>query len=167
VSAASPSAEATIVLDAEGRYVDASPLALELLGVDLPTLLTKQPADFRDPGSPPTDEARRAELIAALPRGLAGVTTIRRADGATFRARFTIGPHPDRPGFMIATIEPIAARVAAPPVVRTLPEVLEAWRQADREVAAFDPGTREWRAARVRLVEARDMYQRLSRLRRG
>ena len=166
MSAASPSAEATIVLDGEGRYVDASPAALELLGVDLPTFLTKRPGDFRDPGAPLVDDARQAELRAAMLGGLVGETTIRRADGSTFRARFTLAPHLDRPGFLIATIEPISSPHGET-VVRTLPEVLEAWRQADRELASLEPGTAEWRAAKGRVDDARETYQRLSRLRRG
>lgn len=166
MSAASPSAEATIVVDAEGRYVDASPLALELLGVDLLTLRARQPGAFKDPATGPIDEARRADLIAAVPGGLLGETTIRRTDGSTFRARFTLVPHPDRPGFLIATIEPVDAPHGET-VVRTLPELLEAWRQADRDLAALEPGTAEWRAANARVEEARDTYQRLSRAHRG
>ena len=46
---------------------------------------------------------------------------------------------------------------------RTLADLLEAWREAERALGREKPDSNAWREARDRLDRARDAYQRQSR----
>jgi len=88
--------EATILINADGTYADASPSALTLLGVELPEFLAMAPGSFSpEPPDLVADRAIREAWEQAGPPDLGGEATIRRGDGTTARVRFTVMPQED------------------------------------------------------------------------
>ena len=72
--------DGVLVSDDDGRYLDANPGALDLLGVSRAVLLRRTPYDFLDDAPPP--HRRAAAWAAFIHNGtMRGRTTIRRPDG--------------------------------------------------------------------------------------
>lgn len=54
---------------------------------------------------------------------------------------------------------------AVPP--RPIPEIIGEWRDAERELAAAEPGSAEWETARANVERLRDEYRQAYELRRS
>jgi len=127
---------ALIRVGADGRYLDADPSALEVLGVTADELREHSIGDFAGPYADVAREVWRhfAANGAAVPSGDA---TVHRLDGSTVRVRYT----------RIAPLSPtefqlefeVLGEDAGPPVATNLQPVLDAWRDAER--AAGGDGT--------------------------
>ena len=153
--------EAEIALDKAGRYLDANPPALELLGVSLAELRASPPDRFAVHA---TDDDERAALRNLWEtRGthaLIGTAGIRRADGTTVRISYAIEATDF--GFR-AMVRRIEGSPEAPPTIFSVGDVLREWRAAERELAHLVPGTPEWDRALGEVDLLRGHYQELFR----
>ncbi len=150
--------EATILINADGTYADASPSALTLLGVELPEFLGMAPGSFSP--EPPDLEADRAFREAWEQAGspdLGDEATIRRGDGTTARVRFMVMPQED--GRYLAMIKPTAGHVERPATIYTVGEVLAQWRAAERKLVEVEAGAAEWQAVQADITSLREGYQ--------
>jgi PAS domain-containing protein len=151
-------ASAAILLSSDGRYLDASPAALDLLGVGLDELRSMRGADFGvEPRDPAAAEAFRVAWETGGRASLYGVATIRRRDGAQARVRFVIEPRPDEQ--FVAKLQRVDEPVAAPSRVFTLGDVLAEWRSAERRLASVPADSDEARAIAAHVEELRRRYQ--------
>ena len=146
-----------LVVDGDGRFVDASAPALDLFGVDLPTLRSRRVGDFTVPSQ--RDAVREAfSGLASGADGYAGEADIVRPDGTLVRIGFATAPHPDRPGCYRSVV-----RWLGPPhdalVLRNGAQVLALWREAERDVASHPQGSPERREAADRAEALRLEYQ--------
>src|SRR6267378_2059339 len=83
--------EAVIAIDTEGRYVDASAAALELLGVSLGELRISALDRFAVRPMIDVDQAAlRTRWESGGSQPLVGTTGLRRADGTTIRVAYAI-----------------------------------------------------------------------------
>jgi PAS domain S-box-containing protein len=149
---------ASLVLDADGRAVDASPEALDLLGVTLEELLELPPGAFAP--EEPDPEARRAFRDEWERRGqpdLFGEGVIRRLDGTTIRVRFAVTTRSD--GTFEALLEPADTPVERPSRVFAGGEMIAAWRDAERRLADLEPGSPEWVSVTDEIDSFRSTYQ--------
>ena len=136
---------ALVIIDADGRYVDANPRALEILGVTLDELLVASPATFStEPPDPEGAVAFREAWEAAGRPDVTGETTVARPDGERLRVRFAITPRSD--GWYAAAFEPVGGALDGPSQLRTVGDVLAAWRAAERRLESVEPGCPEWLA---------------------
>jgi PAS domain-containing protein len=152
---------ASLTLSADGRTVDASPEALELLGVTLEELLALPPGAFAPtPADPDAQAAFRAEWERRGQPNLFGEGTIRRLDGTSIRVRFAITSiAEDR---FEAVLEPIESPVdAASAVFAGGDDVISAWREAERRLSDLEPGSPEWLAVSDEIDRFRNTYQEL------
>jgi PAS domain-containing protein len=150
--------EATILINADGTYADASPLALKLLGVKRDELLAMGPGSFSV--EPPDAEASRALREAWQGSGapdIGGETTIMRGDGTKARLRFVITVRDD--GSYLAMIESASGELDRPASIFTLGDVLSKWRAAERRMDALEVGGEEWQAVQSEIASLRDRYQ--------
>jgi PAS domain-containing protein len=158
--------DATLVLGADGSYVDASPSALALLGVTLEELRALPPGSL---SAERPDEAQREAIQeafqAAGATGAVGAGTLRRPDGKKVRVRFLIDRQAD--GGYVARLKPAPEPVDRPTVFVTLGKVLAAWRAADRRLQTLDPDSNEAKAAQAQIDLFRDEYRRLTDRRSG
>lgn len=152
---------ATIVLDSDGSYIDATPPALSLLGVTLDELRALPPGSL---AADQMDEAERAALRSAFEQAGAttavGATTLRRPDGKSIRVDFLIDRQPD--GTFMAQIKPSAARIATSTVFVSAGEVLAAWRATERKLETLPADSHEAKSAEAEIRFFRSEYQRLA-----
>ena len=128
-----------MLLEADGRAVDASPAALELLGVTLEQLQAMPPGAFSPKAPDPAEAAAfRSAWEASGSPGLFGESTIVRADGTQARVRFAITPASRR-------------QVHRGPAAGALQNV----------ACALEPGSAEHVAAEAEIDAFRERYQRL------
>lgn len=153
--------DATILLESDGSYVDASPSALAMLGVTIDELRALPPGSL---ASERPDEAEREALREAFRAsgapGAVGAATIRRPDGQEVRVNFLIDQQAD--GRYVAYLKPASESVDRPIVFVTLGEVLAAWRAAERRLQTLTPNSREAQAAEREINLFRSEYKRLS-----
>ena len=125
-----------LVADKFGRYVDATEDALALYGVTLEELRALEVGAFSGP---------YAELALTIWRRLArtgapmptGESTVYRPDGSRIRVRYVrIEPRPDETYEMQVVPSDVPATSDPPPIADNPTKVLEAWRAAERDVAA-------------------------------
>jgi PAS domain-containing protein len=148
---------AWVILDADGRYLEASARALEILGVTLDELRSASPATFSaEPPDPDRSAAFRGAWEAAGRPGITGETTIVRPDRTRLRVRFAITSRSDD-GYD-AVFEPVPGSVGRPAEVRTVGDVIAAWRTAERRLEALEPGTTEWLEAQEEVAWLRDRH---------
>lgn len=153
--------EAVIGLDAEGRYTDANPAALDLLGVSLEELLASSPDRFTIQESDPSEAAAlRTEWEAGGSRPMVGTAGLRRADGTTIRVAYAIETVETG---LRARLRPIEGRPEAPSSVYTVGDVLREWRVAERELSRLVPGSPEWARTSDEVDLLRGKYQALFR----
>ena len=151
--------EAVVSLDAAGRYVDANPTALELLGVSLEEFLASPPNRFAvEPTSDAERVALRAEWEAGGGRPVVGTAGLKRGDGTTIRISYAVETAGDG---LRARLWQIEGSPVAPLSVFTVGDVLREWRAAERDLAELVPGTAEWarRLSEIELLRAK--YQEL------
>ena len=150
----------SILLNSDGTYADASPDALDILGVTREQLLAMPPGAFAaKPPDPEADAAFRATWEKSGAPDIAGEATIRRPDGDERRVKFLIRRRDD--GRFVAAIEPVDGRVEAPPKVFTAGEVLAAWRAAERRLETVVEQSPEWTSIRADIESFRQQYQTL------
>jgi PAS domain S-box-containing protein len=151
-----------MVLNADGTTADASPAALELLGLTLEQLRALPPGAL----SPePRDEQAQEEFRAQWERqgspDIGGEATMRRLDGTSIRVKFGLTPIED--GRFLAMIEPVAGPTQQPAIVYTAGQVLAEWRAAERRMIEIPPDSDEWRVAQAEIETFRVRYQELFR----
>ncbi len=150
--------DAVMILDTDGTSLDATPAALELLGVSLDQLRSLPPNAFSpEPRDLDADAAFRSIWQDEGSPDIGGETTIQRLDGTKVRVRFAIRALDD--GRFEAVLEPVTAPVSARPTVYTAGQVLSEWRAAERQLTTLEQGSPEWQRVQ-RLIEAfRARYQ--------
>ena len=150
-------ADALVIIDGDGRYIDGNDRALELLGVSLEELRSSTGATFADA---PADEAQATAFRTAWEGAgrpdITGETTVRRPDGSRIRVRFAITPRAD--GTYAATFEVVGGSRSEPPTVRTIGDVITAWRAAERRLDTLEPGSSEWLAAQDEVAWLRERH---------
>lgn len=151
---------ATMVLNADGTTADASPAALELLGLTLDQLRALPPGAL----SPePRDEVARKAFLEQWERqgspDIGGEATIRRLDGTSVRVKFGLTPIED--GRFLALLEPVAGPTQQPTTVYTAGQVLAEWRAAERRMVEIPPDSAEWHDAQAEIETFRRRYQEL------
>ena len=152
--------DATMLLDADGRTIDASPAALDILGVDLAELQAMPPGAFSpEPPDPDQSAAFQEAWQASGSPDIFGESTIVRPDGTQARIRFAI--RPTDTGRYLVGLERASAPLESAPTVYTAGEILAAWRAAERRLVALPPGSPEQAAAEAEIASFRERYQRL------
>jgi PAS domain-containing protein len=139
---------ARVLISADGRYLDANPLALELLGVDAAALLTHGVGDFTVPEYRDASRASWAHLAATgLVEFLIDETFLLRLDGTAA----VVKVHPvvpgEAPGTWWAQFQPLSGPRGRVLSLAKPNQVLSAWRAAERRAAALPEGSRERDAA--------------------
>ena len=145
---ARPDRLARVLISADGRYLDANALALELLGVDADALRTHQVGDFTVPEFRDGSRASWAHMAATgQVEFLIDETFLLRPDGTAS----VVKVHPvvpgEAPGTWWAQFEPIAGPRGRVLSLAKPNQVLNAWRAAERRAAALPEGTEEREAA--------------------
>lgn len=155
---------ATVILDREGRYLDADDLALELLGVaSVEEFRSMSPAVFAAvPPDPEEQEAWRKAYFASRAEGVLAEGALRRTDGELVRIRTAILEEPD--GRFRALFYPVERPTTnLIPKVYRIGDVLAEWRAAERELAEVDPTSDEGIALAAEVAVLRSQYQELVR----
>jgi PAS domain-containing protein len=148
-----------IAVSASGDYLDATPAALELLGVTLDELQASTPGRFApEPTDPAEGAAFREQWESAGSPDLVGHGTIRRADGHLVQVDFAITGGPER---YVAVLRPIDIRTADAPQVFTIGEVLARWRAAERRLEEIPPDAPESAGLRSDIDDLRRLHRRL------
>ena len=149
-----------MVINADGTTADASPAALELLGLTLEQLRALPPGALSpEPRDPEAQEAFLEQWERQGSPDIGGEATMRRLDGSSIRVRFGLKPIED--GRFLALIEPIAGPTEQPPVVYTAGQVLAEWRAAERRMIEIPPDSDEWHVAQAEIETFRKRYQEL------
>ena len=152
---------AMITLDTAWRYVDASPTALELLGVTLAELRSSERDRFALRADGDAEEtAMRARWEAGGAQPLAGTTGLRRADGTAIRVSYTLERIDT--GFRTRIWE-VEGAPEAPSTVLSVGDVLREWRAAERALAELAPGSPELARMLNEIGLLRSQYQQLFR----
>jgi PAS domain S-box-containing protein len=153
---------ATLIVHADGRILEGSPAALELLGMTLQELRSLPPGALSaEPPDPEQDEAFRATWEEAGRPDVGGTAAVRRLDGTKVRVRFALSMRDD--GTVLAVLEPIEEPPEAPPTLYTAGGILQSWRAAERHLAEVIEGSDEWAAITEEIERLRVLYQDLFR----
>lgn len=153
---------ATIILAADGTAEDATPQALELLGVTLERLRQLPPGAFAaTPPDPEGDTAFRAEWEQAGAPDIGGEATIQRLDGAKVRIKFAIARLDD--GRFRAVLERAGGSTESAPLVYTAGQVLAEWRAAERRLAELTPDDPDYARITADIESFRSRYQEMFR----
>jgi PAS domain-containing protein len=137
-----------VLIASDGRYLDANATALELLGVDLPTLQAHHVGDFTVPEYRDASRASWQHLAATgQTQYLIDETFLLRPDGTAT----VVKVHPvvpgDRAGTWWAQFELIDGPRGRVLSLAKPQQVLSAWRAAERRAGALEPGSWEREAA--------------------
>jgi hypothetical protein len=153
---------ASLTVLADGRLEDATPDALELLGVTLDELRELPPGAFSaDAPDPEGDAAFRAEWESSGRPDVGGEGTLRRLDGSRVRVRFAITPSLD--DRFVVVLEAVGGATEAPPIVFTGGEVIARWRAAERRLETLEEGSPEAASVQAEIDHLRGLYQGLFR----
>ncbi len=148
---------ATILVNPDGTYADASPKALDLLGIDL-AALRALPAEAISVAEDIAESAAfRGEWERAGSGDVLGYGTIRRPDGGLIRVAFWIRSLPS--GQALATIRLVGGDPNTPGRIYTAGEALRSWRASERRLATLTSDTAEYRAVEAEIDEFRRAYQ--------
>lgn len=151
---------ATVMLDRDGRYLDADEKALELLGVpSVDVLRNMSPDAFAAvPPDPLEQEAWRKAYFASSAEGVLAEIAFRRLDGELVRVRTAILEEADgRFRALFYPIERPTTNLSAK--VYRIGDVLSEWRAAERRLADVDPESEEGRSWQGDLDLLRSQYQ--------
>lgn len=153
---------AVVILDRDGRYLDADERALDLLGVASVEQLRATPPDAFAalPPDPDEQEAWRTAYFASRADGVLAEVAFRRLDGELVRVRTGIMAEPD--GRFRALFYPIE-RPTTNLVAKTyrIGDVLAEWRTAERRLAELDPLSEEGRTVQADVDLLRAQYRQL------
>ena len=153
---------ATVMLDRQGRYLDADEAALELLGVaSVEAFRAMSPADFAVvPPDPEEQEAWRTAYFATSAQGVLAESAFRRTDGEMIRIRSAILEEPDgRFRALFYPVERPTTNLTAK--VYRIGDVLAEWRAAERELAEVDPTSDEGMVLSEEVDLLRSQYREL------
>lgn len=155
---------ATVILDRDGRYLDADEAALELLGVaSVEEFRSMSPAVFAAvPPDPEEQEAWRRAYFSSRAEGVLAESAVRRTDGELVRIRTAILEEPD--GRFRALFYPVErpTKNTSAKLYR-IGDVLAEWRAAERELAEVDPASDDGIALAAEVALLRSQYQELVR----
>lgn len=155
---------ATVILDRDGRYLDADELALDLLGVtSVDELRALAPDAFAAvPPDPDEQEAWRRAYFASQAEGVLAEGAFRRLDGELVRVRTAIMEEPD--GRFRALFYPVE-RPTTNLAGRTyrIGDVLAEWRAAERRLEAVDASSAEGVELRREIELLKAQYQEIAR----
>jgi len=158
--------DAIITMDPDGRYTDASPAALDILGVTREQLLAAPPGAFSaQPDDPDSATAFRRSWEAQGKPDITGEATIQRPDGGQRRVKFHIARHDD--GTFVAMLWDAETATDAPAKVMTAGDVLAAWRDAERRMETIAQDSPEWSAIQADIARFREAYHRAFDARAG
>jgi hypothetical protein len=160
--------DATVVVNADGSYADASRAALELLGVTMEELRAAgRNAFVVEPMAPEESAALEVAWNESSSEQAVGHATVKRPDGTTVRVRYLLEGQPD--GSFLISLQPISEAATRPTTVYTMGRVLSAWRAAEKRLETVEPGSDEWTRAQAEVDAFRDEYRRRfdERLKRG
>lgn len=160
--------DATVLINPDGSYADASAPALELLGVTIEELRAAGRNTFAmDPMRPEETAALEAAWNESDADQAVGHATVKRPDGATVRVRYLLTSRPDG-GFLIA-LQPIREAASQPTTLYTMGRVLSAWRAAEKRLETIEPDSAEWKRTQDEIDTFRDEYRRRfdERIKRG
>jgi PAS domain S-box-containing protein len=150
--------DATMILNEDGTAADASPAALEILGVTLDQLRELPTGAFSATEPDPAgDAAFREQWERQGSPDIGGEATLRRLDGERVRVKFAISPLDD--GRYHAVLIPVGAPTDAPPILYTAGEVLAEWRAAERRLEALPADSPEVDAVQADIAAFRSRYQ--------
>lgn len=155
---------ATVILDREGRYLDADEAALELLGVaSVEEFRSMSPAVFAAvPPDPEEQEAWRKAYFSSRAEGVLAESALRRTDGELVRIRTAILEEPDgRFRALFYPVERPTTNVSAK--LYRIGDVLAEWRAAERELDEVDPASDEGIALAAEVALLRSQYKELVR----
>jgi PAS domain-containing protein len=133
-----------VMLDSDGRYLDADAAALDLLGVgSVEELRSTPPETFAAlPPDPEEQEAWREAYFATRADGVMAEAPFRRLDGELVRVRLAILDEGDgRYRALFYPIERPTTNLSAK--VYRIAEVLAEWRSAERRLVDLDPESEE------------------------
>ncbi|HEX5148514.1 MAG TPA: hypothetical protein VFW02_05495 [Candidatus Limnocylindrales bacterium] len=153
---------AAVILDREGRYLDADDAALELLGVaSVEEFRSMSPAAFAAvPPDPEEQEAWRKAYFSSRAEGVLAESALRRTDGELVRIRTAIIEEPDgRFRALFYPIERPTTNLSAK--IYRIGDVLAEWRAAERKLAEVDPESDEGIALAAEVALLRSQYQEL------
>lgn len=155
---------ATVILDRDGRYLDADPLALDLLGVTSVDQLRALPPDAfaAVPPDPEEQEAWRRAYFGSRAEGVLAEGAFRRLDGELVRVRTAILEEPD--GRFRALFYPVE-RPTNNLAARTyrIGDVLAEWRAAERRLDTIDPASPEGVELQREIEHLKAQYQEIAR----
>lgn len=153
---------ATVMLDRDGRYLDADERALELLGVSSVDALRDTPPETfaAVPPDPVEQEAWRKAYFASRAEGVLAEVAFRRLDGELVRVRTAILEESDgRFRALFYPIERPTTNLSAK--VYRIADVLDEWRAAERRLADIDPDSPAGRELQRDVDVLRAQYQQL------
>ena len=155
---------ATVLLDADGRYLDADEQALDLLGIaTVDELRATSPETFAAiPPDPAEQEALRQAYYASRAEGVLAEGAFRRTDGELVRVRTAILEEGEgRLRALFYVLERPTTNLTA----RTyrISDVLSEWRSAERRLADVDPLSDDGRRLHNEVAVLRDQYQQMFR----
>jgi PAS domain-containing protein len=115
----SPDSDATVLINADGTYADASGAALELLGVTIEELRAAGRGAFAvEPVSPEASAAIESAWNRSGAQDAVGHATVKRPDRATVRVRYLLTSQPD--GRYLIAIQPIGESASQPSTLYTI-----------------------------------------------
>jgi PAS domain-containing protein len=151
--------DATVLLNPDGSYADASGTALEFLGVTIEELRAAGRDAFAiDPLTEDASVALQAAWNETRAEHAVGHATVKRPDGATVRVRYLLKSRPD--GRYLVAFQPVPETADRPTTLYTMGRVLSAWRAAERRLETIEPGSAEWQHAQAEVDAFRDEYRR-------
>ena len=154
--------DATMILNEDGTAAEASPAALDILGVTLDQLRELPRGAFvATPSDPDAEAAFREQWERQGSPEIGGEATIRRRDGAQVRIKFAISPLGD--GRYRAELIPVDGATDAPSTFYTAGEVLAEWREAERRLSTLPSGSPETELVQAEINTLRARYQELFR----
>lgn len=147
-AAAHPETMARVLISSDGTYLDANPLALELLGVTRERLRTHHVGDFTVPELRDPSRASWQHMAATgQMQLLIDETFLLRADGTAH----VVKVHPvipsEEPGTWWSQFQIVAGPRGRVLSLARPQQVLDAWRAAERRCAALEAGSPEREAA--------------------
>lgn len=155
---------AVVMLDREGRYLDADDAALALLGVaSVEAFRAMSPEDFAAvPPDAVEQEAWRKAYFASRAEGVLAEGAFRRTDGELVRIRTAILEEPDgRFRAMFYPVERPTTNLTAK--LYRIGDVLAEWRAAERRLDEVDPDSHTGRELHREVALLREQYQQLTK----
>ena len=151
--------DATLVINPDGTYADATPAALAILGVSLDELrLMPRGAFAARPQDPDAAAAFRSSWEREGSPDIGGSATITRPDGEERRVAFRIVARDD--GSFAAQLREVDAPTTAPTELFTAGQILAVWREAERRLEAISEEHPDFARIQTDIEGFRDAYQR-------